>query len=167
VTVYPKGLPEKYQAHWRYPWKARARFSPGFRRWLDKHGFLTPHFTLREAASKDGQGIPTRYNRKARDHAFNMERLRHKLGDVPIPVTSWYRSPAHNRAVGGAANSRHLYADACDIPLSFCQKVGRFRFDKIANEVFSGGGFGQYPGGARHVDSRGFRARWTSWVPGR
>ena len=40
--------------------------------------------------------------------------IREKLGK-PIRVTSGYRPPALNKAVGGAANSNHLYGCAADI----------------------------------------------------
>lgn len=32
----------------------------------------------------------------------------------PLVITSGYRCPAHNKAVGGASNSRHLYGTAAD-----------------------------------------------------
>lgn len=117
----------------------------------------------------------------ARTHAANLEklrakinerRLRHGLKPTGIHILSWARSYEHNLAVGGAADSQHLYFKACDISLQEIDRLmpwggGRAEFDAIANVIFSQGGFGQYPGGNRHVDSRGYRARWTSWVPGR
>lgn len=117
----------------------------------------------------------------ARRHAANMEKLRdkvnerrHKHGLAPtgIRVLSWARSYQHNLAVGGASNSQHLYFGACDIALQEIDRLmpwggGRAEFDMVANVIFKKGGFGQYPGGNRHVDSRGYRARWTSWTPGR
>ncbi len=35
----------------------------------------------------------------------------------PLHVSSGYRTPEHNRAVGGLVNSRHLAGQAVDIPL--------------------------------------------------
>ena len=32
-------------------------------------------------------------------------------------VTSYYRTPKHNRAVGGVPHSKHLTAEACDVVL--------------------------------------------------
>src|SRR5262245_63552382 len=58
----------------------------------------------------------------ARKHAANMEKLRdginkarekHKLKPTGISILSWARSWEHNLEVQGAANSRHLYFDAC------------------------------------------------------
>jgi len=43
-----------------------------------------------------------------------MERIRAGLGGHPITITSGYRSPPVNNAVGGATNSAHLSGLACD-----------------------------------------------------
>lgn len=43
-----------------------------------------------------------------------MDGVRKYLGDRPITVTSGYRDPISNRAVGGVSNSRHLSGDAID-----------------------------------------------------
>lgn len=160
---YPKGLPRRYRGHWRQPWRRRAKFNWGFRSWLWTNGYLTPHFTRDEARCKDGTRVPESLRRRAQAHAFKLERLRHKLGDVPVAITSWFRTRTHNTAIGGASQSRHMWADATDHPVQWVAKVGREKFDRIANQVFRNGGLGQYPSGARHTDSRGVRARWTSF----
>lgn len=162
----PKGLPKKYERHWRQPWTARARNSRGFRSWLESHGYLSPNFTKAEARCKDGTHVPDSLNKRARNHAFNLERLRHRLGDKPIPITSWYRTPAHNRRVGGAAKSKHKDAIATDHPRQWVDQ-GRKRILGHADVVFRNGGLGIYPGGSIHMDTRGFRARWSSFTPGR
>lgn len=46
---------------------------------------------------------------------WKLEAMRHALGDVPLTVSSGFRSYACNSAVGGAAGSRHLYGDAADL----------------------------------------------------
>jgi uncharacterized protein YcbK (DUF882 family) len=35
----------------------------------------------------------------------------------PIPIESGYRCPVHNKQVGGASDSQHMYGAAADIPL--------------------------------------------------
>lgn len=50
---------------------------------------------------------------------WKLEALRHALGDLPIVVTSGFRSYACNSAVGGSSTSRHLYGDAVDIVSSY------------------------------------------------
>ncbi len=101
VAKAPRNLPRKYRYHWSHPWTSKAYRSIGFRRWLKKHGYLTPHFRTAEAHSKNGDKIPTHLGWRARRHAFGLEKLRHALGDKPIGFISFYRSPRHNRAVGG------------------------------------------------------------------
>jgi zinc D-Ala-D-Ala carboxypeptidase len=46
---------------------------------------------------------------------WKLQALRHALGDVPINVSSGFRSYACNNAVGGSSTSRHLYGDAVDL----------------------------------------------------
>ncbi|MBC3984445.1 peptidoglycan-binding protein [Streptomyces sp. AC536] len=46
---------------------------------------------------------------------WKLEAMRHALGDVPIQISSGFRSHACNDAVGGASSSRHLYGDAADL----------------------------------------------------
>lgn len=46
--------------------------------------------------------------------AAGLELIRTSLGGHPIKVTSGYRCPALNKAVGGAVASQHLKGEACD-----------------------------------------------------
>lgn len=88
-----------------------------------------------------------------------LEELRRDIG-VPIIIASGYRCQAHNAAIGGARDSRHMCGDAADIivhqlPMSrlFLRAAGVPRFHN--------GGIGIYPGRAfMHVDTRPGRARW-------
>ena len=163
-STYPKGLPRRYRKHWRRPWTRTAARRAGFRKWLDAHGMLSPHFSKREAASKDGVSIDAGgVNKAARDQAFNLEKLRHLLGDVPIGVISWYRSWSHNRAVGGASRSQHMSGRAVDVSRAWVEHVGRAKVARAAEVVFRNGGVGTYPAGSMHFDSRGSRARWSSF----
>lgn len=150
---------------------------------------ITAHFSWKEANAHSGYAghYPPRFTRvglkvvplrnNIRKHARNLERLRtevnrlrarHGKGATGITVLSWVRSPAHNAEVGGARDSRHMYGDATDISLQEIDRLcpwttGRDDFDAVAGRVFKTGGFGTYPAGNRHVDSRGVRARWSSW----
>lgn len=160
----PSTLPRRYVKYWEHPWWRRSRLSWGFRRWLLGHGFLTPHFAIREAGGQGrhplGTALPKSMYRRAQVHAFRLERLRHRTGDRPVRILSWYRNPAHNEAVGGVSNSQHLNGIATDFSSNYVASVGRSRFDKICNWIWKLGGFGHYPSGSAHTDSRGYRARW-------
>ncbi|MFT2014886.1 D-Ala-D-Ala carboxypeptidase family metallohydrolase [Streptomyces sp. 796.1] len=60
---------------------------------------------------------------------WKLEAMRHQLGDVPIQISSGFRSYACNKAVGGSATSRHLYGDAADLvgSPSFCRLAQQAR----------------------------------------
>lgn len=161
----PKWLKTKAQRnHWNRPWtvpldpeKARP-----FKQLLWDHGYLSPNFTRKEAASKDGRAIPKKLRRAAQRQAFHMERVRHECGDKSIGVLSWYRSPQHNAAVGGATLSQHVKARACDVSSSVISGIGRDTWNRACERVFRNGGIGidRATGEVRHVDSRRGAARW-------
>ena len=47
--------------------------------------------------------------------AYGLEEWRSLLGGVAQTVTSGYRGPAHNAAIGGTPHSRHTHGDAIDL----------------------------------------------------
>ena len=77
-----------------------------------------------------------------------LQELRDLLGK-PLIVRSAYRSPEHNRAVGGAKASKHMDGMAFDIAMANHDSVA---FEVAAREVgFLG--FGYYPrSGFMHID---------------
>jgi zinc D-Ala-D-Ala carboxypeptidase len=77
-----------------------------------------------------------------------LQALRDRLGK-PLIVRSAYRSPEHNRAVGGAKASKHMDGTAFDIAMSNHDPV---QFAEAARAVgFLG--FGTYPrSGFMHID---------------
>ena len=87
------------------------------------------------------------------------QRARNQIGR-PFFITSWYRPPAINRAVGGATFSRHVVGDAIDYYVEGLTGRDLYR----ALTPWWPGGLGLY-GGSRymisHLDARGHRARWT------
>ncbi len=80
--------------------------------------------------------------------------------DRPFIVTSWYRPPDVNRAVGGAPYSRHIVGDAVDFyvdGLTGNQLYWTF-------DPWWPGGLGRYVKFPYlcHLDARSYRARWTN-----
>lgn len=77
-----------------------------------------------------------------------LQALRDRLGK-PLIVRSAYRSPEHNRAVGGAKASKHMDGTAFDVAMSNHDPAA---FEAAAREVgFLG--FGYYPrSGFMHID---------------
>ena len=91
-----------------------------------------------------------------------LQALRDRLGK-PLIVRSAYRSPEHNRNVGGAARSKHMDGTAFDIAMSNHDPVA---FEAAAREVgFLG--FGFYPrSGFIHIDLGPARS-WGERFPAR
>ncbi|MBB3661797.1 zinc D-Ala-D-Ala carboxypeptidase [Prauserella sediminis] len=46
---------------------------------------------------------------------WQLEAMRHKLGDVPLGITSGFRSVSCNDSVGGSSTSRHMYGETADL----------------------------------------------------
>jgi hypothetical protein len=79
------------------------------------------HFAYSEFSSHDGAGFSggkvsaAKVKSNVLRTMWKAEAVRHKLGDHLLTVISGFRSIAHNRAVGGATNSQHLYGTAVDL----------------------------------------------------
>lgn len=83
--------------------------------------FSLGEFTQSDTAVAKGisNQLPSMLEATAMNTLEMMQRIRDHLSaiagrDVAITITSGYRSPALNRAVGGAANSDHVAACAVD-----------------------------------------------------
>ena len=71
---------------------------------------VSRNFTLGELASKDGSNIVLLHPALI----IALQTIRDHVGK-PIRVNSAFRSPAHNKAIGGASNSLHTLGLAADI----------------------------------------------------
>jgi hypothetical protein len=121
---------------------------------VDSKDWRWPSFSPREIACK-GTG-ELLVNDQALD---KLQALRNALGK-PLVLTSAYRSPAHNKRVGGAKNSRHMQGDAFDVRMD---NHDPYAFETAARNVgFSGFGFYQ-KSGFMHIDTgpeRSWGKRW-------
>lgn len=109
-------------------------------------------------ATKDGTRLPESEEiaRNIVRMAQQMQRIRTKLGDRAITITSWYRPPAVNRAVGGASNSTHMRGHGVDFVV---EGLSPQAVQRILDPWWEGGlGYGST---FTHVDNRGYRARWN------
>ena len=87
-----------------------------------------------------------------------LQRIRWRIGR-PIIVTSGYRCPEHNAAVGGTPSSLHMFGMAADLQ---CEGLTPQMLADVATEC-GAGGLGLYPRHL-HVDV-GTKRTWKSTYP--
>lgn len=127
---------------------------------------LSPNFTLDEfVRSQEGtrRGIDNIPPQPVIDCLRDLcekvlEPLREALG--PVHISSGYRCPALNKAIGGAANSQHILGQAADI------EVPGHSLDEVFNWLAENTPFDQIirefpPGGWVHVSYSRTRQRGT------
>lgn len=118
-----------------------------------EHGYglgVSEDFVLGEFMSKDGSDLVLLHPALI----LLVQDVRNHFNE-PVTINSGYRSPGHNRRVGGAANSRHTMGLAADI------HVWRVAPSKVQDYVkgLDIGGIGSY-NTFTHVDVEGENRRW-------
>ena len=83
---------------------------------------ITPHIRLGEfALDQEARRFDHQHQLDtAAELAAFLERVRTAFGGKPVVITSGYRPPAINRAVGGASGSEHLYSQPREGAVDFC-----------------------------------------------
>lgn len=121
---------------------------------------LTNNFSLQEFNSKCGRDIPNNVLPNIIQLAKNLQVLRDAVGKS-ITITSGYRSPQHNKKIGGAKDSQHVKGLAADIKVSGMtpKEVALVIEGLIESGKMRHGGIGIYPSWV-HYDIRGTKARW-------
>lgn len=118
----------------------------------DGNSKLTQNFRVKEFACSDGSDpifIDT-------ELVNVLQKIRTHFGKS-ITITSAYRTPPKNKAVGGQTYSQHLYGKAADIKVKGVapKKVAEYAEKLLSNK----GGIGTY-GTFTHIDVRQTKARW-------
>lgn len=115
---------------------------------------LSEHFRVREFRSKDGADTILISDELVQV----LEAIRRYFGK-PITITSGYRTPAHNRKVGGAKGSQHVKGTAADIKV---KDVPTWAVAGFLEANYRSCGIGYYSTWT-HVDTRGYRALWKDY----
>ncbi len=116
--------------------------------------YLREHFKVREFACADGSDMIL----ISLELAEVLDNMRRHF-NAPIIINSAYRTASHNKKVGGAKRSQHLYGNAADIVVKGVSpaKVAAYAETLLQEK----GGIGEYRGFV-HIDVRKEKARWKS-----
>ena len=113
---------------------------------------VSANFKVKEFACSDGSDpifIDT-------DLVNILQKIRTHFGKA-VTITSAYRTPSKNKAVGGTTYSQHLYGKAADIKVKGVtpKEVATYAEKLLGNS----GGIGVYST-FTHIDVRSTKARW-------
>jgi len=124
--------------------------------WSEVDNWPSKHFSPEELACRGTGKIKI-----DEDALAKLEKLREMLGK-PMIINSAYRSPEHNRKVGGAKNSNHMQGVAFDVRMDNHDPE---KFERLARKCgFTG--FGYYPAsGFMHIDTGKPRVWGTKFKP--
>lgn len=114
---------------------------------------LSTNFRVREFACTDGSD-PIFIDS---DLVNVLQKIRTHFGKA-VTITSAYRTPTRNKAVGGETYSQHQYGKAADIKVSGVTptKVAQYAEKLLPNN----GGIGIYST-FTHIDVRATKSRWN------
>ncbi len=113
---------------------------------------LSTNFRVREFACQDGSDVIF----VSPELISLLQKIRTHFGKA-VTITSAYRTPSHNKSVGGTTYSQHQYGTAADIKVSGIspKKVAAYAETLLVNK----GGIGTYDT-FTHIDVRADRSRW-------
>lgn len=133
--------------------------------------WLSKDFELSEFECRCGCVMPPGYIDGLREFVQTIlqPHFRDKLG--PVRITSGYRCPSHNAAIGGAPRSYHLYDRSIAVDFKVYGYSGHWlagyadalqRTKLKDRTVIPAGGIGVYANypDMIHLDDRGRMARW-------
>lgn len=121
---------------------------------------MTKNFSVHEFNCKDGTPVPESLFANVEELARNLQVIRDTIGE-PLQILSGYRSPEHNKRVGGKKASYHMKAMAADLT---CKSLRPRQLHSVILKLISqgkikNGGLGLYPGFV-HYDIGPANRRW-------
>lgn len=118
----------------------------------DGNNKLSANFSVREFACNDGSDevkidlALVTLLQKIRDHFKK-----------PVKINSAYRTPSHNKKIGGSPNSQHMLGKAADIKIVGVEPIDVARYA----ELIGAKGVGVYPT-FTHIDTRQLKTCWKN-----
>lgn len=115
--------------------------------------YISKNFRVREFRCQDGSDVVFIES----DLVDILQKIRDHFGKA-VTITSAFRTASHNKKVGGATYSQHLYGTAADIKVSGV--AANVVADFVETLMPNTGGIGRYST-FTHVDVRKTKARWN------
>lgn len=119
----------------------------------DGANYISKNFRVREFRCQDGSDVVFIES----DLVDILQRIRDHFGKA-VTITSAFRTASHNKKVGGATHSQHLYGTAADIKVSGV--AANVVADFVETLMPNTGGIGRYST-FTHVDVRKTKSRWN------
>lgn len=119
----------------------------------DGANYISKNFRVREFRCQDGSDVVFIES----DLVDILQKIRDHFGKA-VTITSAFRTASHNKKVGGATYSQHLYGTAADIKVSGV--AANVVADFVETLMPNTGGIGRYST-FTHVDVRKTKARWN------
>jgi len=122
---------------------------------------LTENFSKSEFDSKDGAEMPNDVLMNVQKLASQLQILRNNI-NKPITINSGYRSPEHNKDIGGVENSQHVLGKAADIKVKGISTriLAALIEDLINDGDMLQGGLGIYDTFVHYDVAKGKKRRW-------
>ena len=115
--------------------------------------YISKNFRVREFRCQDGSDVVFIES----DLVDILQKIRDHFGKA-VTITSAFRTASHNKKVGGATYSQHLYGKAADIKASGV--APSVVADYVETLMPGTGGIGRYST-FTHVDVRKVKSRWN------
>lgn len=115
--------------------------------------YISKNFRVREFRCQDGSDVVFIES----DLVDILQKIRDHFGKA-VTITSAFRTASHNKKVGGATYSQHLYGTAADIKVSGV--TASAVADYVETLMPNAGGIGRYST-FTHVDVRKTKSRWN------
>lgn len=115
--------------------------------------YISKNFRVREFRCQDGSDVVFIES----DLVDILQKIRDHFGKA-VTINSAFRTFSHNKKVGGATYSQHLYGTAADIKVSGA--AASAVADYVETLMPNTGGIGRYST-FTHVDVRSIKSRWN------